>query len=655
MRILYKILSLCLCCGIFSCDFLDVVPDNTPTLDHAFKSRHEAQSFLYGCFGYLPAFGDAGVNPAILGGDEAWFIENADGWDGRLWDIARGRQNATSPLANYWESQQSGTGNLNGGTQIFSALSECNIFLENIHLPYDLGEEERTRWIAEVKFLKAYYHFWLLRQYGPIPLIKENVPVSAEGDAARIYRQPVDEAVEYIVSLLDEAVAEPNLPETIIDQQNEMGRPTKVMVLSVKAQVLLWAASPLLNGTAENAPEFSLVDKRGVELFPQTYSAEKWRKAADASKEAIDAAVAAGYALYDFRTANSAYAAAMNENSILAMQVRGAATERWNPEIIWGDSRGGDNTNNLQRACHPVFFLIQNGGGHHRTYAPTLQVVDQFYTRNGIPIEDDKQWEGVDPFDLRVAQAADKYYIKEGFRTIQLHFDREPRFYASIMFDGGTYYGNSRIANDNNLWVTEFKNGRTGGGPNPVNRHSSTGYVVKKMLHFRSSTPDNSSNALSIFQYGFPVIRLADLYLMYAEALNEVGDNTPDPDVYEYVDLVRARSGLNGVVESWHDHAVAGKQGKPLTKEGMREIIRRERMNELAFESSRFWDLRRWKLSEQYMNRPVRGLNISGTTDEEFYVETQIYQLNFQKRDYFWPIRTNVLLRNLNLVQNPEW
>jgi hypothetical protein len=629
------------------------VPDNTPTIDHAFKNRNEAESFLYGCFGLLPTFGDAGVNPAILGGDEAWYIDPVEGWSSRLWYIARGQQSATSPLAEYWSSKQSqASSSTNGGFPLFTALNECNIFLENIHKPYNLKDDERIRWIAEVKFLKAFYHFWLFRMYGPIPLIRENLPIDAKSEEAWRYREPVDEVVDYIVSLLDEAIID--LPQIIDNEQIEMGRPTKAIALALKAQALVWAASPLLNGSAEKAPEFSLVDKRGVQLFPQAYSVEKWQKAAEAAKAAIDAAVAAGHELYDFRTVNPGYAAAMNEKSILAMQVRGAATERWNSELIWSDPRGGSGTNILQRACHPVFFIEQNGGGLYRTYAPTLQVVEQFYTKNGIPIEEDRDWAGVDPFKLRTATAADKYYIKEGFQTVQLHFDREARFYSSVMFDGGTLYGNGRIANDADLWVTEFKNGRIGGGPSPAQRYSSTGYVVKKMLHYRTSVVDNNNN-ITLYAYGYPIIRLADMYLMYAEALNEARGGTPDPDVYTYVDLVRARSGLKGVVESWRDHAVAGKENKPLTKEGMRDIIRRERLNELAFEGIRFWDLRRWKLAEEYMNRPVRGWNITGTTAETFYQETNVYQLTFQKKDYFWPIRTNTLLKNLNLVQNPGW
>ena len=638
---IFKTFILILCISLASCqEYLNVVPDNIPTVDHAFKNRHEAEGFLYGCFSFLPSFADAGSNPALLGGDEVWYIDPVTGMSPRLWYIARGDQGTNAPLANYWGSKQNGD-DLKGGKAMFTALSDCNIFLENIHKPYDLTEE-RTRWVAEVKFLKAFYHFWLFRMYGPIPLIKENLPISSTSEEVQRYREPVDEVVSYIASLLDEAASD--LPLQIEDLMNDLGRPTQPMALAVKAQLLTLAASPLFNGNPDYA---DITDNRGIHLFPQSYSADKWKTAADALKTAIDVAHEAGHDLFDFKQTN--YASKLNEKTILAMQVRGAATERWNKEIIWGDSNS--NTDNLQRACHPIFMGGQGTGGLRKCYAPPLRIVEQFYTENGVPIEEDKDWVGIDPMGIKTASASDKLYIQEGFETINLHFKREARFYGSIIFDGGTFYGNSRTTTDNNLWVTKLKFGNISGGNTPTDRHSSTGYLCKKMIHYLSSVPDNSDQ-FTQHRYAFPIIRLADLYLMYAEALNE-WKATPDQEVYEYIDKVRARTGLEGVVKSWQKHSLT--PDKPKNKEGMREIIRRERMNELAFEGVRFWDLKRWKLAETYLNKPIRGLNIMGETAQDFYQVKTVYQLKYAKKDYLWPIKQSVLLRNKNLVQNLNW
>ncbi|KAA6301098.1 MAG: RagB/SusD family nutrient uptake outer membrane protein [Candidatus Ordinivivax streblomastigis] len=637
--LIYGMLGL-LCMWSVSCqDYLDIVPDNVQTVDHSFKTRYEAEGFLYGIYGFLPNFPDPTSNPALMGGDEIWYAERMT-LSVRLWNIARGFQSASAPLADYWSSvDNSKNYDLNGGIPVFTALRDCNIFLENIHKSVDLPDEERIRWIAEVKFLKAYFHFWLFRMYGPVPLIQENMPLNAPGD---VYRAPVDEVVEYIVSLLDEAAAD--LPETIDDVMLELGRATQAIALAVKAQTLTLAASPLFNGNPDYA---SFTDSRGVHLFPTEYSPEKWRKAADALKAAIDAAHGQeneGHKLFDFKS-ETAYGNALDTKTVMAMQVRGAATVRWNKEIVWGSTFA---TNNLQRSCHPQFYLEQNTGGIYWGYSPTLRTVEQFYTKNGIPIEEDKDWVGVELYELTPGDAEHKLYIKEGYRTMNLHFNREARFYGSIMFDGGTYYGNGRILSDNNLWVTNYKNSDMGGGG-----HYPTGYGCKKLVCFMTSVPDNNSS-VSVYNYSFPIIRLADLYLMYAEALNE-SMPSPGTEVYEYIDRVRARTGLEGVVESWSKYAIPEMAEKPLSQDGMREIIQRERMNELAFEGARFWDLRRWKLTKKYMNQPVRGLSIHENSVELFNEVQVLFPLTFSDKEYLWPIRLSVLMRNNNLVQNPGW
>ena len=87
----------------------------------------------------------------------------------------------------------------------------------------------------------------------------------------------------------------------------------------------------------------------------------------------------------------------------------------------------------------------------------------------------------------------------------------------------------------------------------------------------------------------------------------------------------------------------------------MRGIIRRERLNELAFEGVRYWDIRRWKIAEEICRQPIRGMNIRGTTFDEFYTVTTLFEQRFTKRDYFFPIKESTLLINSNLVQNPGW
>src|SRR5690606_21433994 len=149
----------------------------------------------------------------------------------------------------------------NGGSSLYIALRDCNIFLENAHIPRDIDDMERARWIAEVKFLKAYYHFFLMQLYGPIVLVKENLPVSASPEETKVYREPVDESVAYVGEVLDEATVD--LPLVVPDPAAEEGRISQLIAKGIKAKVLTWAASPLFNGN----PDYTgWVDNRGKQL-----------------------------------------------------------------------------------------------------------------------------------------------------------------------------------------------------------------------------------------------------------------------------------------------------------------------------------------------------------------------------------------------------
>src|SRR5690606_25119174 len=121
----------------------------------------------------------------------------------------------------------------------------------------------------------------------------------------------------------------------------------------------------------------------------------------------------------------------------------------------------------------------------------------------------------------------------------------------------------------------------------------------------------------------------------------------------QYIDEVRKRAGLKGVVESWSNYS--DQPSKVLNKSGMRNIIQKERMIELAFEGPRFWDLRRWKLAEQYMNRPIKGWSVLDTDADDYYNVKTLYSPTFSQKDYLWPIAEGEIINNPNLRQNPGW
>ena len=176
--------------SVSSCQkYLDIVPDNIPTIENAFTMRTSAERFLFSCYSYMPRHSNITENPAFTSGDEIWVHEN---YITPGWQIARGNQNVVDPYLNFWQGTRS-------GRDLYQAIRDCNIFLENVDKVPDLSVPEKNRWVAEVKFLKAYYHFYLIRMYGPIPLKKENLPINAGLEDVKVPRDPVDDCFDYVV------------------------------------------------------------------------------------------------------------------------------------------------------------------------------------------------------------------------------------------------------------------------------------------------------------------------------------------------------------------------------------------------------------------------------------------------------------------------
>ena len=241
----------------------------------------------------------------------------------------------------------------------------------------------------------------------------------------------------------------------------------------------------------------------------------------------------------------------------------------------------------------------------------------------------------------------DKYRIKPGYVTAAFNFDRESRFYGSLGFDGGVWYGNGNYDDNNPYWL-EAKSGQFLGKAQ-AGWHPMPGYFVKKYINYTNTA--TSSSVYSTVNWPWVILRLSDLYLLYAEALNEI--NGPNSETFLYLDLIREKAGLVGVVESWANYSA--RPEKPSTKEGLREIIHRERAIEMAFEGERFWDLRRWKEAPATLNQSIIGWDMDQELAENYYREKLLYKQTFSLKDYFWPLRQTDLLVNKNLVQSPGW
>ncbi|MGN1233673.1 MAG: RagB/SusD family nutrient uptake outer membrane protein [Candidatus Cryptobacteroides sp.] len=624
-----------------SCSFLDIVPDNIPTMDMTFQTRNSAEKMLYTCYNYIPSTASPWANPGIGSSDEVWNCSDKTYYykNETAFRIAKGLQNTNDPYLNYWSGGQ-------GGSNLFVGIRDCNIFLENVDKVPDMQETERERWRAEVKFIKAYLHIWLFQLYGPIPFVDENIPVDASPEEVKVVREPVDDVVAKIVALLDEAIGSNALPEYIRARDTELGRITKPGAMAIKARLLTYAASPLFNGNEDFA---GWKDAEGRNMINPEYDATKWELARDACKEAIDAAIAAGHELYEFDEPVKN----ISDTTRLELTLRHTLTKKFSDELLWG--LGRRNTRDLlgiSNAPLTNYHLSNQLGWVKMMHNPTLEIVEEFYTRNGLPIDEDKEYDYKGRYDVIKVPHDHKYYADTTARTSRLHLYREPRFYAWVGFDNGKWF-NMEVPSDENSYVLHSKSGDLAG--RSLENYSATGFYTKKLVSYELVMTQSTHTGEQCSHYAFPIIRLSDLYLLYAECLNECKD-APDEEVYEYIQKVRNKAGLDretgSLAETWARYST--NPDKPKTKDGMRDIIQRERMIELAFEGQRFYDLRRWKLALDYCNRPVRGWSVT-ESDDSFYTPAYIEFPTFTPKNYFWPIKLDDLYRNNKLQQSYLW
>jgi hypothetical protein len=322
------------------------------------------------------------------------------------------------------------------------------------------------------------------------------------------------------------------------------------------------------------------------------------------------------------------------------MNIRNAVCEKWNSELIWGLTSGGTPTNWLQLYAMPQLDANNINLNLKGKLAPPLKMAELFYTSNGVPIDEDNTWDYANRFVLRTVAATDSG-MQEGYQTIGLHFNREKRFYADMAFDGSKWFmknGNYNVQSKLEQYT----------GKKQSRLYSITGYYTKKVVNWNLVY---SATNVTVESYPWPVMRLGDLYLLCAEALNETGDQA---GALSYINPIRARAGLASVESSWSTYS--NKPTKYTTKEGLRDIIRQERGIEMAFEGSRFWDLRRWKTAPQTLSAPIYGWDILQSSYEDYNRKVLLYNPRFiAPRDYFWPIKEYNLQVNPHLVQNSGW
>ena len=635
-----------------SCDFLDVVPDEYTSESDMTKDRQAALNYLYSCYGYLPQPNNGTSSLDLLTGDEVVTAFEHETFAA----FPKGNYTASNPVISYWNT-------------LYQGIRQCFTFQDELNKGGNfsgLTDADRADYKAQVKFLLGYYDFLLTRCYGPIILVT-STPDATINPSNYLPRTNYDVCIDSICSYFDQAAA--GLVATRTGTRaNEFGLATSVAALAMKAKTLLYAASPLFNGNSTFYADFK--DKDGNALMPLTYDANKWVKARDAYKAAIDSAEAAGYHLYtrsDYKISANAYPSDPYVRCLRYMSTDYEQDDEpagTNCEVIFADARG-EGSYGLQNKSMP--YNWNNGNNAWNGIAPTIAMLNRFYTKHGVPMSEDDSLDFSNPWQIVRVDSAHMNEAALKKQTMRFNLDREPRYYSWVAFENGYYeilsasnngaYSTGHFANtySNGRITTGFYIGQNcsrGLNTNSLrsNNYSPTGFLNKKFVD-----PDIIKSATGLSEYHnrpWPVIRLAELYLGYAECCVETGDLET---ARVYLNKVRTRAGLPTVEEAWSKYTA--NPNKPNTQDGLRGIVRNERMNEFYLENQNFWDMRRWLLAEKYFNVKAQGMNIEATNMTNFAKPTEVtFERKFTSpANYLMPIPSDDMNKNTHIVQNPGY
>ncbi len=637
------------------CDYLEKEPDDMKTDEMIWKSRVETEKYLYNIYSQIPAASLQQNDPWLGCSDEIDLTWNVY----PTYNINLGNWNPSTGFYNKWSSY-------------YRAIRASFIFENNVDKCPEISDDLKFQYKAEVKFLRGYYYWLILRQYGPAVLIKESTKIDEDWNAYS--RAPFDECVSYIIEMMDQA--ETGLPLTWTDNKVWLGKPTKLACKAIKSEVLTTAASPQWNGNKDYA---SFKNQNGTLLANTTYDENKWKKAAAASLDVINSAASAGVRLYK-----------NNENGDGTVfnpykSVRDVILKNWNCEVIFARSNALAGQNGWAVHASPG---PNNLGG----VGPTQRIVDAFYMKNGRTIEDSQSGyvesgftttggEFWNPKNLNVT--TDRIKMIADIRSgdawghwagdWSMYANREPRFYASILYNKRiipqlpddvvkrNYYStsNTTVKQQDGYARVELYYGGISRSSGSYTFFPRTGYLALKGVDPQANMRDRvySAPQCEIF------IRHAKVLLNYIESLNEYDPG--NADIAKYWNMIRERAGIPGIFDVYPE--IKG------NKDQQRELILRERQIELCFETDRYFTTRRRWLAD--------NPDTSGDTDRKFgeggrmwgmdinagvittnsfaftgfYKRTAFETRVFEKKMYLFPIPQTEIEKGTSLVQNPWW
>lgn len=539
-----------------SCNgFLDREEDSFIDKTATFDSYNRTKQYLTYAYTLLPDGLNRFSREAMLASatDDAEFaIESAE-----IQQFNNGSWNALNNPDDVWN-------------RYYSGISKCCTLLENTdHVNLDISRLDPDKqveyanslkdirmWRAEARFLRAYFHFELLKRYGPIPIVTSTLSIN--GNYENTPRPTMKEVVDFIAKECD--IAADTLELTPWRNVNDaFGRATKGAALALKSRLLLYAASPLY------------VD------FGDTNEANKptdvvlWKSAADAAKAVID----------------------LNQYELASSYADLFKNDFQNKEYIFVRRYAANS--DFEKSNFPVSF-----GGKGGTN-PSQNLVDDYEMLDGTPFDWNDPAKAAQPFE-----------------------NRDARLGATILMNMAPFKGKK---------VATYPEGADA-SPNP--NATKTGYYLRKFLNEDVNIQTGGSSSGHVI----PLFRLAEIYLNYAEALNEC--DPTNPDIALYLNKVRNRASLPNV--------------SALSQEQMRTVIQHERRVELAFEEHRSWDVRRWKIASSTLGAPLMGVQIERKPLGGYtYMPVKVEQRVFQPKMYWYPIPQSEVLKLKQWKQNNGW
>ncbi|UOB16036.1 RagB/SusD family nutrient uptake outer membrane protein [Abyssalbus ytuae] len=578
-------------------------------------------------------------------------------------------------MGQYTEDDKQGT-----WTQCYRGIRNASTFIHNIYMNIEMSEEEIDDYRGQARFARAYLYWLLLRKYGPIPLLPdEGLDYSDSYDDLAVPRSTYEACAEFISNEMLLAAQEMEA-RGMVRGQDGSARPTVGAALATRAKVLIYAASPLVNGNTSNYVT-RLVDDQGSQLLSSDYNEEKWAKAAAAARDVIELGVYHLYTVPIQQTGEDATVIPPSDGNFsekswpagwadidpaksYAQVFDGTLPASGNPELIFtrGNNQDGESISGM------VAHQLPRSATGWNTHGLTQKLVDAYYMNDGtnVPGKDKEIGRG-DGSDRVSGYVTQEDYDAGLYRPLKpgvslQYANREPRFYASVAFNGSFWpLLNESQERNRNQQVFYYRDNPKGNGFNSSNAYwLRTGIGVKKYVHPNDTY--EGGNIGNIVYKPEPAIRYADILLLYSEALNELDGSYIIPswnggsynisrnitEMQRGIHPVRIRAGVPDYPASAYND-----------KEELRNRLKRERFIELLAEGQRYYDLRRWMDAPIEESLPIYGCNILMNEEERdlFHQPIAVWALEttFADKMWFWPISFTELKRNKRLTQNPGW